>query len=57
MVMADTDQFLVTCSDDQFTFTVKSKVKGIRSRTFKGEMAWSNAQRYISDKFKTYVYF
>ena len=41
----------VMWNDNQDVFKVVSAVPGVRGRTFKGEMAWSNASRYISDHF------
>lgn len=48
-IAAENDQVRVTCSTDQMTFKVESKDKSFRGRTFKGEMAWSKAQRYVDD--------
>lgn len=47
----ETAEYQVKASDDGLTYKVVSKVKGIRSRTFKGETAWSDANRYLWDKF------
>lgn len=41
----------VMWNDNQDVFKVVSAVPGVRGRTFKGESAWSNATRYISDHF------
>ena len=48
-VAYEDDVFFVTCSTDQGTFKVESKGKEFRAKTFKGESAWSNAQRFVSD--------
>ena len=48
-IAAENDRALVTCSTDHGTYKVQSKDKSFRGRTFKGEMAWSNAQRYVND--------
>ena len=45
----ENDRARVTCSTDQGTFKVESKDKSFRGRTFKGEYAWSKAQRYVND--------
>lgn len=50
------DHIKVTCSDDQGTFKVVSKDKSFRGKTFKGEMAWSNSQRYASDNTGHFYY-
>ena len=41
----------VMWNDNQDVFKVVSALPSVRGRTFKGEMAWSNATRYISDHF------
>lgn len=51
-IAAENDLAIVTCSTDQGTFKVFSKDKAFRAKTFKGEMAWSNAQRYVNDHLK-----
>lgn len=41
----------VMWNDDEDVFKVVSAVPGRRGKTFKGESAWSDATRYISDYF------
>lgn len=48
-VAYEDDVFFVTCSTDQGTFKVESKGKEFRAKTFRGESAWSNAQRFVDD--------
>ena len=48
-IIHEDDDFFVTCSTDQGTFKVESKDKAFRAKTFKGESAWSNAQRFVDD--------
>ena len=55
-IACEDDDILVTCSTDQGTFKVVSKNKAFRAKTFKGEMAWSNSQRYASDNTGHFYY-
>ena len=41
----------VMWNDNEDVFKVVSALPGVRGKTFKGESAWSNATRYISDHF------
>ena len=41
----------VMWNDEEDVFKVVSAVPGVRGKTFKGESAWSDATRYISDHF------
>ena len=41
----------VSWNDDEDVFKVVSAMPNVRGKTFKGESAWSNATRYISDHF------
>ena len=41
----------VMWNDEEDVFKVVSAVPGVRGKTFKGETAWSDATRYISDHF------
>ena len=50
-VEIDNRWYQLLVSNDDMTHKVKSKVKGIRSKTFKGETAWMDAKRYIWDNF------
>lgn len=49
IVLLDTQWFTVYESEDRMTYKVKSKEKSWRSKTFKGETAWSDCQRYVND--------
>ena len=41
----------VMWNNNEDVFKVVSAMPGVRGKTFKGESAWSNATRYISDHF------
>ena len=41
----------VMWNDNEDVFKVVSAMPSVRGKTFKGESAWSNATRYISDRF------
>ena len=41
----------VMWNDNEDVFKVVSAMPDVRGKTFKGESAWSNATRYISDHF------
>ena len=50
-IAAEDDKVKVTCSDDQGTFKVTFKDKTLgRGRTFKGELAWNKAMRFVEDR-------
>jgi len=48
-LLIDTPWFKVERSADEMTYKVTSKEKAWRTKTFKGETAWSDAQRYLND--------
>ena len=45
----------VLASEDQMTYKVVSLDKSFRAKTFKGEMAWADAARYLSDNTGEYA--
>lgn len=48
-LMLDTPWFRTERSADHMIYRVISKEKGWRTKTFKGESAWSDAQRYLNN--------
>ena len=44
------DAVTVQSDTDGFIFKVVSHIKGVRSKTFKGETAWSDSLRYVHDE-------